>query len=112
MSLKKDHFVVGCEHCEYGMSDSAGGFVVTVPLRDDLSGTKGTARLQCTVSPYRHEVELKQWLDDELQAIQPSASVRKRLLQALDFVGGKRICGNRHICPPEVIRTVEQESRR
>ena len=112
MSLRKKDFVVDCEHCVFGMSDGVGSFNVTVPLRDNASDIKGMARLKCSVSPDRHEVELKQWLDDGLRPIQPSASVEKRLLQMLDFVANKRICGNRHLCPPEVVRTVEQESRR
>jgi hypothetical protein len=109
MGLKKE-FAIECEHCQCGTRDGRGGFVVTVPLRDNVSGLKGTATLRCTVSPSRHSVELEQWLDDDSHRIQPSAAVEKRLLQVVDYVADKRICGNRHLCPPDVVQTVEQQN--
>jgi hypothetical protein len=111
MGLKKHGVVVGCEHCRYQTKGGVGGFDVIVPLCDTSSGTKGIARLRCSVSSSRHAVELKQWHDNRQQPIKPSAEIMKRLSQALDFVAGKRICGNRHLCPPEVVRIVEQDTR-
>jgi len=111
MSLKKNEFVIACEHCAYGTDDGADGFVVTVPLRDERSGLKGIARLKCAVSPRRHKVHLQQWLDDELQPIRPPADVEKRLLRVLWHVGEKRVCGNRHLCPSEVVRAVERQNQ-
>ena len=112
MSLRKEQFTVSCEHCRCGESDGGGEFVVTVPLRDNLSGLKGKARLRCSVSPSRHNVELEQWLDDDSHPIQPSADVEERLLQVVDYVADKRVCGNRNICPPDVVRTVERQNRK
>lgn len=111
MSLRKEDFIIGCEQCKCGTRDGRGGFVVTVPLRDNVSGLEGTAVLKCAVSPKRHSVELEQWLDDDSHSIRPSAAVEKRLLQAIDYVADKRVCGNRHICPPDVVRTVEEQNR-
>ncbi len=112
MSLRKKEFIVYCEHCKCGKSDGGAEFVVTVPVRDNLSGLKGTARLRCSVSSSRHNVDLEQWIGDDSQPIQPSADVEKRLLHVVDYVAEKRVCGNRHICPPDVIRAVEQQNRK
>lgn len=109
MSLKKNQFIVDCEHCTCSRSDGAGGFVVTVPLRDSSSGLEGTARLRCSITPYRHEIELKQWLDEEQHPIQAAADIEKRLLNLVDHVADKRVCGNRHLCPAEVVRTIAEQ---
>ena len=111
MSLKKHDVIVACEQCRFRSSNSGGSFDVTVPLKDARSGIKGIARLQCTVSSDRHDLELREWLDDEQQSITPSANIEKRVLLLLDDAADHRICGNRHLCPPEVVRAVEKQNR-
>lgn len=60
MSLKKHGVIVSCEYCEYQTRGGVDSFDVRVPLSNIGSGTKGIARLRCSVSSSRHEVALKQ----------------------------------------------------
>jgi hypothetical protein len=110
MSLKKSGVVVDCAHCEYASSDSSGAFDVTVPLSDVATGIEGKAKLRCFISSEQHEVELKEWNDSRAHPIRYSPEVQRRLSAALDHVAEHRICGNRQICPREVVRIVEKNS--
>jgi hypothetical protein len=111
MILKKCGVVVDCGRCEYASSISRGSFEVTVPVSDTATGTEGTAKLLCCVSSERHEVELKEWNDPGTHPIRPSPEIKQRLFAALDHVASHRICGNRKICPSEVVQMVEKHSR-
>ena len=109
MSLKKYGVVVDCGRCEYASSNSSGAFEVMVPLSDVATGTEGKATLRCFVSSERHEVELKEWNDSRTQPVCFSPEVQRRLSAALDHVAKHRICGNRKICPTEVVQIVEKK---
>lgn len=111
MSLKKFGVVVDCGRCEYASSNGRGCFEVTVPLSDIATGTEGTAKLLCSVSSERHEVELKEWNDSATHRIRPSSEIQQRLFAVLAHVANHRICGNRKICPSEVVQIVEKQSR-
>ena len=112
MSLKKYGVVVDCGRCEFASGNGRGSFEVTVPLSDIASGTEGTAKLLCSVSSERHEVVLKAWNDSETHPIKPSPEIEKRLGAALAHVAKHRICGNRTICPFEIVQIVEKQSCR
>lgn len=112
MSLKKYGVFVDCERCEFASSDGRGSFEVTVPLSDIATGTEGTAKLLCSVSSERHEVELKEWNDFGTHPIRPTLEIQKRLGAALAHVASHRICGNRKICPSKIVQIVEKQSCR
>lgn len=112
MSLKKCGVVVGCERCEIASSNGRGSFEVMVPLSDIATGIKGTAKLLCSVTSEHHEVELKEWNDSGTHPILPSSEIQQRLGAALAHVANHRICGNRKICPSEVVQIVEKQSCR
>jgi hypothetical protein len=112
MILKKYGVAVDCGRCEYASGNSRGSFEVTVPVSDTATGTAGTAKLLCSVSSERHAVELKEWNDAGTHPIRPSSETQRRLFAALDHVASHRICGNRQICPSEVVQIVEKLSRR
>lgn len=101
--------VVGCEHCKCISNNATGGFKVSVPLDDTQTDRSGTATLRCVVSPGHHEVRLEAWLDASGRALRPSPSVQERMDAALRFVEEHRICGNRDICPDDVVRLVRQQ---
>lgn len=107
MELKKLGITVGCEHCKFVASDRAGGFDVTVPVSGDDLEIDGVARLHCEVSTRRHSVELVQWGGTNTENDKITGEAQRRLNAALDLVAERRVCGNRHICPTEVVRIVE-----
>ena len=111
MELKKQGILFDCVNCKYASSDGCGGFDVTVPLSDSETGISGTAKLHCTISPACHQVELVDWHDVGFHTIRPSRNIQPRISTALAFVAEHRICGNRHICPSEIIRVVEEYCR-
>lgn len=112
MRLKQYGVVVGCERCKCVSDDRQGSFEVTVPLSDIETDIEGVARLRCSVSSEHHKVELEEWIDPSGQPLRPSKTMGERLLSALGFVEEHRVCGNQAICPPDVVRIVEKQSRR
>jgi hypothetical protein len=110
MSLKKHGVILDCEQCTCTSSDDHGGFDVTVPISDSDTDTAGPARLCCIVSPERHTVELKEWQDADYHPVQLSENLQKRVSALLTSIADKRVCGNRNICPPEVVRIVKGNS--
>ena len=106
MRMKKYGVVVGCSNCRYVSAGGPDSFDVLVPISDSETGLAGTARLHCKVSRRSHSVALSDWCDHGQHALQPSEDLRQRLSKALSFVAQHRICGNRAICPAEVVKLV------
>ena len=112
MSLTKNGLLIDCEHCVCRSEDGRGGFGIDVPISDRDSGVTGIARIRCVVSAGGHRVELDSWaLGAEQMPDDVVKAIRARADQALEYVAKKRICGNRDICPSEVVRIVEAHSR-
>ena len=112
MDLKNSGIDVDCGRCEYTSHDGRESFEVVVPLSDAETGTDGIATLLCSVSAGRHDVKLKQWLDPQGNLIQPSAEIQQRISAVLDSLADQQMCGNYQICPADVVRIVEELSRR
>lgn len=110
MSLRKHGVVVTCEQCRFVAEDRHGGFEVVVPLHDDASGTAGSATLQCRVERDRHAVELAHWVDATGQPAQMPDDSATRARAALAYVAERRVCGNRRLCPPQVVDVVARHS--
>ena len=112
MSLTKNGLVIDCEHCVCRSEDGRGGFGIDVPISDRDSGVTGIARIRCVVSSGHHTVELHSWAPGAEQTPEDVVSaIRARADRALEYVAQKRICGNRDICPSEVVRIVGAHSR-
>ena len=112
MSLKKHGVIVDCEHCKYASTNGCGGFDIIVPVSDSEARITGTAKLHCTVCTEYHRVELTEWQDANRHPIQPSDNLQQRVSATLAFVADHRVCGNRNICPSEVIRIVDENGSR
>ena len=110
MNLKQYGIIVDCEHCVYDSSDDQGVLRITVPIIDSDTGISSPASLRCTVSPERHSVEFWEWHDINHQSVQPVDKLQQRVSAAFNVVANRQVCGNRNICPPEVIRFVEKNS--
>ena len=103
MSLTHRDITVDCAHCRYASSDERGSFDVEVPVRDAQNRIEGTARLRCTLSQAAHLIELRALRDDGGRPIDTPEQTRARLDAALDRIARHRVCGNRHICPAEIV---------
>lgn len=111
MSVKKQDICVDCGHCRYAQAgQQPGSFDVVVPVRDIASGVEGLARLQCRVTPERHEVRLVDWRGMDERPLEPPPGLRDRLDEALAWVAEHRVCGNQQICPAEVVRIVQEHA--
>jgi hypothetical protein len=110
MGLKKHGITVECAHCKYTSSDDRGAFDITVPIIDSETGVSGPAKLRCIVSAKRHAVELLEWSDFNHHPTESIESLQQRVSATLGFVADRQVCGNRNICPAEVIRIVEKNS--
>ncbi len=108
MSLKSAGIIVNCESCKYLSASDQGGFDVTVAINDVETGIAGLARLHCTTTDKHHSVELTEWNPVDNYSKRPTENFLKRVGVILDFFANQRICGNRKICPSEVIRIVEE----
>jgi hypothetical protein len=111
MEIKKQGIFIDCKHCRC-TACHGGSFDVSVPVRDRETGIHATAKLRCSVSPARHQVELVEWTAAGAGGANRSMKTHPRLKAALGFVADHRICGNRHICSLEVIRIVEAQGGR
>jgi len=110
MNLKKHGIIVDCEHCKYNSSDDRGVFDITVPIIDSETGISSPAKLRCMVSPERHTVELQEWHEINRQPSRSIERLQQRISAVLNFIANRQVCGNRHICPSEVIQIAEKSS--
>jgi hypothetical protein len=110
MSLNKHGITVDCKHCIYTSSNDRGAFDVIVPIIDSETGISGPAKLHCTVSTEQHAVELLEWQEDNRDRSPSTENLQQRVSDALKFVADRQVCGNRKICPSEVILIVEENS--
>lgn len=109
--MKKHGIAIDCARCKFIASQSEGRFAVTVPVTDESSGLAGQATLHCQVSSQAHCVELSKLDSRETPVIEAGSGLDQRLASALDYVAKKRLCGNRSLCPAEVVSVVEMASR-
>jgi hypothetical protein len=110
MRLNKLGIVVDCKQCTYTSSDDPGAFDVIVPIIDSETGISGPAKLHCTISKEQHAVELLEWQDVNLDPAPSSGNLQQRVTDALSIVAEHQVCGNRKICPSEVVEIVEESS--
>lgn len=103
MSLNKHNISIACENCSYQgvSSDDPHSFFVRVRIEDESSGQSSYAMVECHVDQDTHDIRL---IDlDEASGIDV-----ERLRKALANVSASRVCGNKRICPAEIVRIVEQ----
>ena len=110
MSVKKHGITVDCKHCIYTSSDNRGAFDITVPIIDSETGISSPAKLRCCVSPRGHAVELLDWHGFNRHLTQSIKNLQQRISATLTFIAERKVCGNRNICPSEVIQIVEENS--
>ena len=111
MSLKHHGITIDCTHCRFACADGPGSFDVEVPLGDARNHIEGTARLRCTLSAAADLVELKDWRSSSGRQIDAPYDTRQRLDAALDAIAMHRVCGNRDICPAEIVEIAEKQAR-
>ena len=97
---------MGCDRCAYASSDDQGGFDVIVPVTDEVGQQGGIATLRCRISPDTHDVKLISLLNSSGEPVSYDAATQQRLISMLRFVEDRRICGNKNICPTEVVDIV------
>lgn len=107
--MKKHGLTIDCAHCQFIHTQQQDSFDVVVPVADEQAGLSGSAKLHCRVSADVHSVELTGWYCAEVPVIPAGGELDRRLTAALDFVAEKRVCGNRHLCPKEVVEVVEKK---
>lgn len=108
MSLSKNGLLIDCEQCKFKASGENNDFIVIVPISDVDEDKAGSATLKCIVSVDHHLINLQSFVDSSGKQIQISKNSQKRLEDALKFVGAKKVCGNRNICPANVVNFVEK----
>lgn len=108
--MKGNDLIIECKNCKYLSSTEGSSFDVTVPIIDENNGIAGNARLHCKLSAKNHSIELAEWKPTDANSEQSSGSFMNRLSTELDILADKRLCGNRHICPSEVIRISEENT--
>lgn len=99
-----------CKHCIYTSSDNRGAFDITVPIIDGETGIDSPAKLRCCVSSRGHSVELLEWNGFSRLLTQSMDNLQQRVSAMLTFIAERKVCGNRNICPQEVIQIVEENS--
>lgn len=108
--MKKNGITVDCKHCTYASSDNRGAFDITVPIIDSETGIASPAKLRCCVSSRGHSVELLEWNGFNRLLTQSKGNLQRRVSATLTFFSARKICGNRNICPSEVVQIVEENN--
>jgi hypothetical protein len=108
--MKKHGITIDCAGCQFIGSHERGSFDVVVPVADENSGLGGRVRLSCRASSQTHVVKLAAWQDQKTPVVAPGSDLDRRLTKALAFVADKRLCGNRSLCPSQVVDLVEKAS--
>ena len=108
--MKKHGITVDCERCVYNASKDRGVFDITVPIADSETGVSGPAKLRCGAFPEGHTVDLLEWQGLGQRDDRSAAGLQQRISATLAVFAERRICGNRNICPSEVVRIVEENS--
>ncbi len=111
MSLISAGVIVDCKKCKFLSASGNDSFDVTVSINDKETNIAGTAKLHCTISGKHHRVELTEWKPTDHHAMQSSDNFLNRVSMALDLIADQRLCGNRNLCPFEVIRIAEEVVR-
>lgn len=111
MSLTNHSINIDCKHCKCDAVNADNSIDVEVPISELNKDRAGTAILHCVISAQSHQVELKRWTDEDGHDVIPTEDIQERLLKTLNLVASKRVCGNSHICPSEVVRFVETHGR-
>jgi hypothetical protein len=106
--MKRHGVTIDCSRCRFVGSRDHEGFDVVVPVADEGSGLTGHARLHCRVSSQTHVVEFVEWQDREAPVVSAGSALDRRLTGALQFVAEKQLCGNRSLCPSQVVDVVEK----
>jgi hypothetical protein len=112
MSLKTNEILIDCDHCRCTAIGSTNSFNVTVPICDIKTGNSDEATLHCVISENKHKVNLKEWHNATIDSMDSSDNLQQRLAEALEYVAKHQICGNRSICPSEVVQVVKKLSNR
>lgn len=108
--MKRHGVAIDCANCQFVASQNKESFAVVVPVADEASNLAGQATLHCHVSSQTHVVKLAAWHSPQAPAIAEGSDMDRRLIGALEFVAEKRLCGNRSLCPTEVVELVEKAS--
>ena len=108
--LKKNGVTVDCKQCVFDASAGRGVFEITVPIIDSETGNSGPARIRCRTGSGHHTVDLLEWRELDQQNTQSAAGLQQRVSAVLDFLAERRICGNRNICPSQVVEIVDESS--
>ena len=111
MGLTKHGVNVECGHCKCDSINGDGSFDVKVPVYDSNKGIAGSAILRCVISSKHHQIELKKWADNDNHSISSLEDIQESLSETLNFVADKKICGNSHICPSQVVQFVDEYNK-
>ncbi|MCP4235236.1 MAG: hypothetical protein GY770_16915 [Aestuariibacter sp.] len=107
MSKTNANIRIDCKSCQYLSDANDSGFEISVPVNDDVTGFSGSAILHCVVNNDNHIIRLRELIADS-SSIPPSATLLRRLNATLNVLAEKRLCGNHHICPSEVLQVINE----
>ena len=106
--MNRHGVTIDCASCQFAASHNEDSFDVIVPVADEGGDLAGKAKLRCRVSSQTHVVEMAEWHCREAPVIQAGSDLDRRLRDVLDFIAEKRLCGNRSLCPSQVVDVVEK----
>jgi hypothetical protein len=111
MTVHKHNVLIDCKRCVCNSSNEDLGFEVSVPVCDSKTDLCINARLFCSVSADKHQIELRDWKDDVTGVSSLSPDLEARISETITFIADHKICGNNEICPEQVVKIVDKLSR-
>ncbi|MCP4492035.1 MAG: hypothetical protein GY820_32725 [Gammaproteobacteria bacterium] len=110
MCAAKNNINIDCNNCKYLSSTGDGGFDIKVSVNDYETGFSGSAILSCNISDSRHRIDLKELIADR-NSVPSSKPLLSRLSRTIDTCAATGLCGNHNICPPELLRAIDDAKK-
>ena len=106
MPITRNNICLDCENCHFKQTNSSSSFQIEVPVESLLSGRKGRALILCEVYQDRHELTVLSLEGPSGFELQLDELEKEYLGNLLETVAKKQLCGNKALCPEEVVSTV------
>ena len=104
--MNKSGVSIDCEHCKFDSVGRNNDFLVSVPVRSDVEEQTKIAMINCEITPYRHQINLVQLTTSFGTPVEIDSNTQQNLTKVLELVGNKKVCGNKNVCPKEVVKLV------
>jgi len=105
--MTKNGVSIDCEQCKFDSIGRKNEFLVSVPVKSEVEEKKRIATISCEITPQRHRIDLVRLTTSSGTPVVMDSNTQHKLAKVLESVGDKKVCGNKNVCPKEVVELVQ-----